>query len=543
VMLSPSRILYVKVKPTDVQQIIEQTLLKGNLIRSLLYRNPENQKIIPIESEIPFYKYQTRVLTESAMDLDPESLEDYVRHGGYQALANALSSNPKQVIEEIKKSNLRGRGGAGFPTWKKLDICRSAASETKYVIVDGDAGDPGSMEDQALMSSNPHLILEGLIIGAYAVQASKGYIYIRNQYSNAVKKIEKAVKDAAEFGLLGENILNSGYHLDVVIQLAAGAYFSGEEMNLIHSIEGFTGEPRKKPPYPAVSGLWGKPTVICNIKTWGCIPPILNHGGEWFSRKGTAQSGGTTLVSLTGAVYHPGYAEIQLGTSLKTLVEKIGGVSVDHPIKAVQIGAPFGPILPADQLETPYDYKPFEDSGTFLGSVIHSFQENTCIVQEVQKRLKFAEKESCGRCIACLAGIPQMISLMDLLIQNKADKQTLIHIKEIAIQMGKGAKCNFGKNISAMVLSSLNTFYTEYEAHCTGECPGGQCPALTVYSIDIDQCSACGRCQSVCPNEAIFGSDQDARKINAALCVACGLCFRVCDDHAVQYQSSIRKIV
>ena len=533
VMLLPSRILYVKVRPADVQQIIEETLLKGNLIRSLLYRNPENQKLIPLEREIPFFQYQTRVLTESVMDLDPESLEDYIRHGGYQALANVLSSDPNQVIEEIKKSNLRGRGGAGFPTWKKLDICRSTASETKYVIVNGDAGDPGSMEDQALMSSNPHLILEGLIIGAYAVQASKGYIYIRNQYSSAVKRMENAVKEAAENGLIGNNILNSGFHFQVVIQLAASAYITGEEMNLIHSIEGFVGEPRKKPPYPAVSGLWGKPTVICNVKTWGSIPPILNHGGEWFSRMGTAQSGGTTLVSLTGAVRHSGYVEIQLGTSLKTLVEKIGSVPAGHPIKAVQIGAPFGAILPADHLNTPFDFISLEGGRSFLGSVIHSFPENTCIVQEVQKRLKFAEKESCGRCTACLAGIPQMIGLMDLLIHNKADKLTLVRLKEIATQMQNAAKCNFGKNVPIMVLSSLNSFYAEYEAHCTGECPGGQCPTLTVYSIDINSCSACGRCQSVCPTEAISGSDHDARNIDATLCVACGLCFRVCDDHAI----------
>ena len=536
VMLLPAKVLYVNVKPEDVQQIVDETLMNGNLIRSLLYRNPENQKIILLEKEIPFFSYQTRVLTESEMDLDPESLEDYICHGGYQALVNALSSDPDQIIEEIKKANLRGRGGAGFPTWKKLDSCRSTESETKYVIVNGDAGDPGSIEDQALMCSNPHLILEGLIIGAYAVHASKGYLYIRKQYASAVKMMEKAIHDAAEHGLVGNNILNSGYCLDVVIQPAAGAYISGEEMNLIHAMEGLIGEPGQKPPYPAVSGLRGKPTVVCNVKTWSCIPFILNYGAEWFSRMGSVQSSGTTLVSLTGAVSHPGIAEIQLGMSIKTLVEKIGGVPIHHPIKAVQVGSPFGPIIPVDQLDIPYDYIQFEDGRAFLGSVIHSFPENSCMVQEVQNRLKFAEKESCGSCVVCLAGIPLLISLLDSLLQNKAEKQTLVRLKEIAIQIQIGAKCNFGKNVPVMVLSSMNAFAAEYESHCIGECPGGRCQAFSVYLIDTNRCSGCGRCQQVCPTEAIAGSDQTARKIDATLCVACGLCFQVCDDHAVHYQ-------
>lgn len=536
VMLMPANILYVKVKPEDAERIIDETLKNGNVISSLLYKNPESGKCIPLEKEIPFYKLQTRVLTKDSAKIDPESLGDYIKTGGYEAIAKALTMKPEQVIEQIKESKLRGRGGAGFPTWKKWDICRSARSDVKYLIVNCDSGDPGSFDDPALMAANPHLILEGLLIGAYAVRASKGYVYVRSQYAGAVKMMEKAVQDAYLHGLLGEKIFTSDFNFDVVVQLAASAYITGEETNVINSIEGNPGEPRQRPPFPTTSGLWGKPTIVSNVKTWASIPSIILNTGAWYAQMGSKKSGGTTLISLVGFVNNTGFAEVQLGTPLRTIIEKIGGGTPRGKLKAVQTGGPTGAFIPEKNWEISYDYESLKKAGSDFGPVLSVYPENTCIIQQTLRSLQFIRNEACGRCLSCRVGIPQMIKLLEYIVDDRAERQDLITLKDLSISIRDGSMCNLGRNASMVVLASMTDYPEEYEDHMNGKCPGGGCPKMVTYTIDHDQCTGCGSCQQVCPVSAIKELRDGKRTIDESICIRCGYCYNSCADNAVSYQ-------
>ncbi len=536
VMLMPATILYVQVKPADAEKIIQETFLKGNVIPSLLYQNPQSGKKILLESAIPFYKLQTRILTKDLSRIDPESIGDYLAVGGYEALAKALTLPSDEIIKQIENSRLRGRGGAGFPTWKKWDVCRKEHSGLKYVVVNGNAADPGSMDDPALMAANPHLILEGLIIGAYAVQATRGFIYVRTQFKSALKQMEKAVEDAYHSGLLGKKILNSNFNFDVIVHLGANSYISGEETSLLNAIEGNWSEPRPRPPYPAKSGLWGKPTLVNNVKTWASIPAIIRNGGEWYAQTGSKKSGGTTLVSLTGPVKNPGYAEVRLGTPLSTIINGIGGGAVHGKLKAVQTGGITGGFVPEENWDVLYDYETLQKAGTDFGSVLHACPENTCIIFRTMHALEEIRDEACGRCSSCRIGIPQMIKLMEYIVNNNSERQDLITLKDLANTVRDSSMCKLGQNASMVVLASMNDYPKEYEAHLRGKCPGGNCPDMVQYRVDPERCTACGKCQVVCPVTAIFEADEEKRMIESSICIRCGYCYNVCDDNAIYYQ-------
>jgi NADH-quinone oxidoreductase subunit F len=537
VVIYPERILYTRVLPKDVPKIVSKTIVHKEVIERLLYEDPLTGKRIIHEPDVPFYKEQKRILLKNSGLIDPTKIEDYIAVGGYSALAKALfEMAPEEIVDEIKRSGLRGRGGAGFPTGVKWAACRQATGDIKYVICNADEGDPGAFQDRGLIEGNPHGILEGMVIGAYALGAREGFIYIRNEYPLAVELLRVAVQQAEEYGLLGQNILGSGLDFSVVVQLGAGAFVCGEETALMASIEGCIGEPRPRPPYPAQRGLWGKPTNINNVKTWASVPHIINNGADWYAQMGTETSKGTTIFSVVGKVNNTGLVEVPLGITLRRLIDEIGGgVANGTQVKAVQTGGPSGGCIPESLLDLPVDYEGLTEAGAIMGSGgMIVMDEQTCMVDMARYFLDFTKFESCGKCTACREGILQMHLILDYITRGFGQDGDIELLEELAQTVKKGALCGLGQTAPNPVLTTIRYFRHEYEAHIHDKkCPAGVCKELITFYIIPENCPGCMLCLRACPEEAISGAKGEVHIINQEQCIRCGICREVCNLDAV----------
>lgn len=537
VVILPEEICYCRVKPEDIPEIVEKTLVEKKTVDRLLFTDPISGEKFAHESEIPFYKYQRRIIFGKNRLVDPQNIEDYISLEGYGGLAHAITLlNPEKVLLEIKKANLRGRGGAGFPTGIKWETARNAPGEKKYVIVNADEGDPGAYMDRSLLEGNPHLVLEGLAIGAYAIGAREGYVFVRQEYPLALENISKAVKQAREYGLLGENILGSGFDFDVKVKRGAGAFVSGESSALISAIEGSTGEPRPKHVNAAISGLWGNPTSLNNVETWANVPLIMNKGADWYSSMGSDKNPGTKIFSLVGQVNNTGLIEVPLGTPLRNIIYDIGGgIKEGKRFKAVQTGGPSGGCIPEQHLDVSVDFDQLSQIGSMMGSGgMIVMDENSCMVDVAKYFMQFLKEESCGKCTSCRESIKKMHKLLERITLGEGCEKDLEQLEDLAWITENASLCALGKTASNPVISTLKYFREEYEAHIRDrQCPAGVCKALIRYSIDPDRCNGCGRCQKVCSVKAVEGKKGSPMSINEEFCIRCGICQEACRFNAV----------
>jgi len=539
-VIEPSNILYCRVQPEDVAEIVSQTVRGGEVIERLLYTDPVRNVKFRTESEIPFYRAQDRVLLAQNRQLDPCSIEDYVAIGGYSALAKVLSGiEPEAVIREIKESGLRGRGGGGFPTARKWEDCRSAVGAIKYVICNADEGDPGAYMDRCLLEGNPQSVLEGMLIGAYAIGARQGYIYVRKEYPLAVKHSRIAVNQAREMGLLGDNILGSSLSFDVEIARGGGAFVCGESTALMASLEGKVGEPRPKDVHTVEQGLWNRPSNLNNVETWANVPHIIRNGAAWFAAKGTKGSKGTKIFALTGCVKNTGLVEVPMGTTLRSIIEEIGGgVRNGRGLKAVQTGGPSGGCLPVDKFDLPVDFETLSAAGSMVGSGgMVVLDQGTCMVDVAKYFLKFLQDESCGKCVPCRIGVDRMLEIITDITEGRGRIEQLDLLQELGETVAATSLCGLGKTAPNPVLSTLNYFRDEYEAHIHEQkCPAGVCRALIEYSIDPDKCTGCGVCLKACPHGSIQGEKKEAHTIDPSTCMKCGICRSECKFDSVVVQ-------
>ncbi len=537
VLIKPQNIFYCRVKPEDASRIVKKSIIKNEIIADLLFQDPQNENIFTTEEEIPFYKKQTRLLMQHNSDIDPRRLEDYLAQGGYSALNKVLTQNtPEEILEKVKSSGLRGRGGAGFPTGQKWESCRQAESEIKYLICNADEGDPGCFQDASLVEGNPHQVLEGMILGAYAVGITTGYIYIRYEYPVAVRNFREAIEQARDYGLLGENILDSGFSFDVQVKRGGGAFVCGESSALIASLEGRPGEPRDKYVRNTKKGLWGKPTLLNNVKTLASVPLIVEKGSDWFRQFGTSSSPGTMIFSLTGKIKHTGLVEIPMGISMHSLIWDIGGgIRNDKPLKAVQTGGPSGGCIPAANIDLPLDYEHLSNAGSMLGSGgMIVMDENTCMVDVARYFLSFTQQESCGKCVPCREGGKHLLHTLNKITRGEGQITDLTLIREISEAMQKGALCNLGRQAPNPVLTTLHYFENEYHRHIMDQkCPAGVCRHLISFYISTEDCTGCGKCMDVCPEEAIRGEKREPHHILQGECNRCGICQEVCPENAI----------
>ena len=531
-VIYPEEICYLQVKPEDAEEIIAQTIRGKKVLERLLYADPAGGGKTVRESEIPFYKNQMRLLIGNNIKIDPKSIEDYVAVGGYSALAKALfQMTPEQIVERMKGSNLRGRGGAGFPAGRKWEFTRNAPDATKYVVVNADEGDPGAFMDRALLEGNPHSILEGLIIGAFAIGAHEGYVYVRQEYPLAVENITLAIEQAEECGFLGKNILGSGFDFTVNVHRGAGAFVCGEETALLASLEGKAGEPRPRPPYPAVKGLWDKPTNINNVETWANVPLIINNGADFFASIGTEGSKGTKIFSLVGKVNNTGLVEVPMGITLKDIIYKVGGgIPGGKNFKAVQTGGPSGGCIPAGHLDIAVDFDELRKVGAIMGSGgMIVMDEDTCMVDVAKYFLHFLTDESCGKCVPCREGIRQMLKILTRISRGEGRDGDIELLEELAESTRDASLCALGGSAPNPVLSTIHYFRDEYEAHIKGKkCPAFVCKDLISFYIDPDACKACMICLRKCPVDAITGGKNQIHVIEQATCTKCGTCLEVC---------------
>jgi len=534
VVIHPEGIFYQRVKLEDIEEIISETIINEKIIDRLLYVEPNTDKKIVKEKDIPFYKLQQRIIFGNNGLIDPTSIDDYIAIGGYTALAKVLNSmEPEKIIEEIKKSGLRGRGGGGFPTGRKWESCRNAKSRDgiKYVICNADEGDPGAYMDRSLLEGNPHSVIEGMLIGAYAIGSNDGYVYVRNEYPLAVKNLEVAIRQAEEYRLLGKNILGSKFNFHIKINRGAGAFVCGEETALISSIEGKHPEPKQRPPFPAVSGLWRKPTNINNVETWATIPPIILKGAEWFSSIGTEKSKGTKIFSLVGKINNTGLVEVPMGISLKEIIHSIGGgIPNGKKFKAVQTGGPSGGCIPEELLDLTIDYEKLTEAGSMMGSGgMIVMDEDTCMVDIARYFLNFLKDESCGKCVPCREGIKRMQEILTDICEGKGKKGDIELLEELSETVKKASLCALGGTAPNPVLTTIRYFRDEYQAHIEEKrCPAGVCKELIRYSIAQEKCTGCGACQKVCPQGAILGEKKEPRTIDEGKCIKCGACLEAC---------------
>jgi NADH-quinone oxidoreductase subunit F len=535
VKVSQPGVYYLGVQPSDVGEIIEQTLLSGRLVDRLLYTDHlTGQKAIR-EEDIPFYRYQNRLLIRNNIKINPKNIYDYIALGGYEALAQVLSGmTPQQVIDEIKRSGLRGRGGGGFPTGQKWQSTRGAPGPIKYVVVNCDEGDPGAFMDRALMEGNPHSILEGMIIGAYAVGAHSGFIYVRMEYPLAVENAKHALHQARDLGLLGKNILGSGFDFDASVHRGAGAFVSGESTALMNALEGKVGEPRPKYLHTSECGVWNRPSLLNNVETWANIPLIINRGSASFSSLGTERSKGTKIFSLVGKVNQTGLVEVPMGMSLEDIVYKIGGgIPEGKRLKGVQTGGPSGGIIPERLLDTPVDFEELSRIGSMMGSgSIIVIDEDTCVVDLARYFVDFLCDESCGKCLPCREGLKRMREILDSIVSGRGEEGDLQILRETAALMKDASLCALGRTAVSPVLSTMTYFPEEYAAHIFEKrCPSLSCKALVSYRIEPEQCLGCGLCLKNCPQGAISEIGKVC-VINQSLCSRCGICFDLCPPKA-----------
>jgi NADH-quinone oxidoreductase subunit F len=531
-VIYPEEICYLRVQPEDSKEIISETILGKKVIDRLLYVDSETDEKVVQESEIPFYKNQMRQLIGNNIKLDPNSIDDYLALGGYSALVKALFENsPEQVVEQVKKSGLRGRGGGGFPSGLKWEFTRNTPAVTKYVVVNADEGDPGAFMDRAILEGNPHSVLEGLLIGAYAIGAQEGYLYVREEYPLAVENVTNAINQAKEYGFIGEKILGSDFNFNIEIHQGAGAFVCGEETALIMSLEGKPGEPNSRPPFPAVKGLRGKPTNINNVETWANIPLIVNQGADAFSSVGTEGSKGTKIFSLVGKVKNTGLVEVPMGITLKDIVYKIGGgLPGDKKFKAVQTGGPAGGCMPESLLDMEVDFDQLTKAGSMMGSGgMIVLDEDTCMVDFARYFLNFLADESCGKCVPCREGVNQMLNILTNITKGKGKEGDIELLEELAEVAGSSALCALGKGAPNPVLSTLRHFRDEYEAHLhEGRCSALSCKELIAFYIDPEKCKACGACVKKCAPEAIEGGKKMIHVIDQDKCTKCGSCLDAC---------------
>jgi len=532
VVINPGEICYLRVQPEDAKEIISQTIVAKKVVDKLLYIDPGNNEKIVRESEIPFYKNQMRHLIGNNIKLDPKSIEDYLAVGGYSALIMALIENtPEQVVQLVKDSNLRGRGGAGFPAGVKWGFAAASKEKKKYVIVNADEGDPGAFMDRALLEGNPFAVLEGLIIGAYAIGANEGYLYVRQEYPLAVENVTLAIKQVEELGLIGENILGSGFDFKITVHQGAGAFVCGEETALLASLEGKPGEPKARPPFPAVKGLFGKPTNINNVETWSNIPLIIKNGPEYISSIGTENSKGTKIFSLVGKVTNTGLVEVPMGISLRDIIFKIGGgIPGGKKFKAVQTGGPSGGCIPEEYLDIKVDFDELAKVGAIMGSGgMIVMDEDTCMVDVAKYFLNFLAGESCGKCSPCREGITHMLLIMNRISEGKGREGDIELLEELAISTKNASLCALGGSAPNPVLSTIRYFRDEYEAHIRDKrCPAFVCKELISYHIDPKKCRACMICSRKCPAKAITGARKQIHVIDQEKCTNCGTCYEVC---------------
>ncbi len=532
VVIYPEEICYIEVTPEDAPEIVSQTVVEKKVIDRLLYTDPNTGEKAAHEYEIPFYKNQMQLLIGNNTKIDPKSIDDYLALGGYSALSKSLfEMTPEQVLEEVKKSNLRGRGGGGFPAGRKWEFTRNAPDEIKYVIVNADEGDPGAFMDRALLEGNPHSVLEGLIIGAYAIGSQKGYIYVRQEYPLAVENVGIAIKQAEEYGFLGRNILGSGFDFNIKVHQGAGAFVCGEETALLMSLEGKAGEPRARPPYPAAKGLWDKPTNINNVETWANVPLIINKGAGFFTSIGTEGSKGTKIFSLVGKGNNTGLVEVPMGITLRDIIYKVGGgIRGGKRFKAVQTGGPSGGCIPEEQLDMKVDFDELTKAGSIMGSGgMIVMDEDTCMVDVARYFLNFLADESCGKCVPCREGIRQMLKILTNISEGKGREGDIELLEELSKVTRDASLCALGGTAPNPVLSTIRYFRGEYEAHIKEKrCPAYVCKELISYYIDPDKCEACMICLRQCPAEAIIGGKNQTHVIDQEKCTKCGTCFEVC---------------
>jgi NADH-quinone oxidoreductase subunit F len=534
-------VLYHGVKPDDAAEILAATLENGKPVERLQYRNPATGNIVANENEIPFYNRQTRNLLATNFEVDPTRIADYIRIGGYGALQKALfSMDPEQIIESVKVSGIRGRGGGGFPTGRKWADARVQVADVKYIVCNGHEGDPGVYMDRTILESNPHSVIEGMTIGAHAVGASQGYIYIGAEFPKAVENFTGALDQARELGLLGENILGSDLSFDIRIYLGGGAYVCGESSAIIQSIEGKVGEPRAKHLHATEHGLWGKPTVLNNVETWANIPLIINKGGEWYSSIGTAKSKGTKIFSLIGNINNTGLVEIPMGMTLKEIIYDIGGgIPDDKTLKAIQIGGPSGGCVPGSMMELPIDYDELTNVGTMMGSgSMIVMDEDTCMVDVARYFTEFNLDESCGKCSSCREGNARTLEILGDICAGKGDETSIPLLEELSEHIRDSSLCGLGKTAPDPILTTLEHFRDEYLAHIEKqECPAKVCKALITYEIDPENCTGCTLCLKRCPVNAITGEKKKTHAIDQDTCTKCGTCRAVCKFDGVMVKT------
>lgn len=538
VKILPQGTFYVQVKDADVKEIVAEHLVKGRVVQRLCY-DPEQAKKLVAEANIPFYQKQYRIVLRNCGVIDPEKIDDYIARDGYKAIEKVLfEMKPEDVVEEILKSGLRGRGGAGFPTGMKWKFAMQQPKGQKYMVCNADEGDPGAYMDRSTLEGDPHSVLEAMVIAGYAIGASKGFIYIRAEYPLAIHRLQVAIKQAKELGLLGDDILGSGFSFDIELRFGAGAFVCGEETALLQSIEGLRGMPRPRPPFPAVKGLWGCPTVINNVETLANIPVIINNGADWFNKIGTATTKGTKVFALTGKVNNSGLIEVPMGTTLREIIFDIGGgIRGGHQFKAAQTGGPSGGIIPPQFLDTPIDYESLAKIGSIMGSGgLIVMDETDCVVDIAKFYLDFTVDESCGKCAPCRIGGRKLLNYLKKISDGRGTEQDIADMQQICDAMNKASLCGLGQTASNPVRSTLRYFMDEYMEHINDKkCRAGKCSKLVTYKIDAAKCKGCTMCARKCPAGAISGTLKTPHVIDPAKCVKCGACEATCKFGAISH--------
>jgi NADH-quinone oxidoreductase subunit F len=541
VVLQPQGIFYPRVKASQVAKIVEASIAGDGVVERLLYKDPVSDEPIPHEKDIPFYSRQKRLVLAMNGKVNPYSIDDYLFRGGYRALAKVLADDePEDVIELIEDSGLRGRGGAGFSTGTKWRLARQAPGEVKYVICNADEGDPGAFMDRSVLEGNPHSVVEGMMIAAFAIGATEGYVYVRAEYPFAVERLAGALEQARERGLLGDDILGSGFSFDVHISQGAGAFVCGEETALMASIEGRRGMPRTRPPYPAIEGLWGKPTNINNVETYANVPWIVKNGADAYAAMGTGTAKGTKIFSLTGKVKNGGLVEVPMGSTLRDVIFGVGGGMLPgREFKAVQLGGPSGGCLPASHLDTPIDYETLTASGAIVGSGgMVVVDDTTCMVDLARYFLQFSQDESCGKCVPCRLGTKRSLEVLQRICDGKGREGDIELLEELAHYIVDGTLCALGGTAPNPVLTTLRYFREEYEAHINDlKCAAGSCKALITYYIDPEACTGCMLCAKKCPTSCISGEKKQTHVIDTSRCIKCDTCRQVCNFDAVKVYS------